>query len=169
MPARTVEAEARLRAKNQLTLPEPIAAALDARPDDMLVFEADPQTPGMATIRLIPRSFAGTLTGMYGTTEELWFVEWEFGGTPYKNPDLYTRWAPLMSAGKFKTPMLIIHGQLDFRVDVSEGFQIFTALQRQGVKSKMLYFPDEGHWVMKPANAELWYKTVLDWIDENTK
>ena len=71
MLARTVEAEARLRAKNQLTLPEPIAEALDARPDDMLVFEADPQTPGMATVRLIPRSFAGTLTGMFGTTEDV--------------------------------------------------------------------------------------------------
>ncbi len=106
---------------------------------------------------------------MYGTTEELWFVEWEFGGTPYKNPELYNRWSPLLSAGKFKTPMLIVHSQQDFRVDVSEGFQIFTALQRQGIKSKMLYFPDEGHWVMKPANAELWYKTLLDWIDENTK
>ena len=106
---------------------------------------------------------------MYGTTEELWFVEWEFGGTPYNNPDLYNRWSPLLNAHKFKTPMLVVHGQQDFRVDVSEGFQAFTALQRQGVKSKMLYFPDEGHWVMKPANAELWYKTVLDWIDEHLK
>ena len=106
---------------------------------------------------------------MYGTTEELWFVEWEYGGTPYKNPELYTKWSPMMFADKFKTPMLIIHSQLDFRVDVSEGLQLFTALQRQGVKSKMLYFPDEGHWVMKPLNSEFWYKTVLDWIDENTK
>ncbi|MEP0823076.1 MAG: S9 family peptidase [Ignavibacterium sp.] len=105
---------------------------------------------------------------MYGTTEELWFPEWEFGGTPYQNPDLYDRWSPLKKAANFKTPVLVIHGQLDYRVDVSEGFQLFTALQRQGVKSKMLYFPDEGHWVMKPANAELWYQTVLDWIDEHT-
>lgn len=106
---------------------------------------------------------------MYGTTEELWFPEWEFGGTPYENSDLYERWSPLNSAKNFKTPTLVVHGQLDYRVDVSEGFQFFTALQRRGVKSKMLYFPDEGHWVMKPSNAELWYKTVLDWIDENTK
>ena len=106
---------------------------------------------------------------MYGTTEELWFVEWEYGGTPYKNAELYNKWSPMMSADKFKTPMLIIHSQLDFRVDVSEGLQLFTALQRQGVKSKMLYFPDEGHWVTKPLNSELWYKTVLDWIDEYTK
>lgn len=104
---------------------------------------------------------------MYGTTEELWFVEWEFGGTPYRNPELYNTWSPLLNAHQFKTPMLVVHGQLDFRVDVSEGFQVFTALQRQGIKSKMLYFPDEGHWVMKPANAELWYKTVLDWLDEH--
>lgn len=106
---------------------------------------------------------------MYGTTEELWFVEWEFGGTPYKNPELYNKWSPLLNAHKFKTPMLVVHGQQDFRVDVSEGFQVFTALQRQGIKSKMLYFPDEGHWVMKPANSELWYATLLDWLDEHLK
>lgn len=106
---------------------------------------------------------------MYGTTEELWFVEWEYKGRPSTEPELYQKWSPLASASKFKTPMLVIHSQQDFRVDVSEGFQLFTALQRQGVKSKMLYFPDEGHWVMKPANAELWWRTVLDWIDENTK
>jgi len=106
---------------------------------------------------------------MYGTTEELWFVEWEFGGTPYQNPELYNTWSPLLNAHKFKTPMLVVHGQQDFRVDVSEGFQVFTALQRQGIKSKMLYFPDEGHWVTKPANAELWYKTLLDWLDEHLK
>jgi dipeptidyl aminopeptidase/acylaminoacyl peptidase len=105
----------------------------------------------------------------YGTTEELWFNEWEFGGTPYKNPELYKKWSPMEYAQNFKTPTLVIHGQQDFRLDVSEGFQLFTALQRQGVKSKMLYFPDEFHFVVKPQNAELWYKTVLDWIDENTK
>ncbi len=106
---------------------------------------------------------------MYGTTEELWFPEWEFGGTPYDNPDLYERWSPFNLARNFKTPMLVVHGQLDYRVDVSEGFQLFTALQRNGVPSRMLYFPDEGHWVMKPANSELWHKTVLDWIDQYTK
>ncbi len=106
---------------------------------------------------------------MYGTTEELWFPQWEFKGTPYNDPKLYEKWSPLNSANYFKTPTLVVHGQQDFRVDVSEGFQLFTALQRHGVKSKMLYFPDEGHFVTKPQNAELWYKTVLDWIDENTK
>jgi dipeptidyl aminopeptidase/acylaminoacyl peptidase len=109
------------------------------------------------------------MRSMYGTTEELWFPEWEFKGTPYQNPELYEKWSPSKFAAKFKTPMLVIHGQLDYRLDVSEGFQLFTALQRQGVKSKMLYFPDEGHFVAKPANADLWYKTVLGWIEENTK
>jgi dipeptidyl aminopeptidase/acylaminoacyl peptidase len=105
----------------------------------------------------------------YGTTEELWFIEWEFGGTPYKNPELFKKWSPMEFAQNFKTPTLVIHGQQDYRLDVSEGFQLFTALQRQGVKSKMLYFPDEYHFVVKPLNVELWYKTVLDWIDENTR
>lgn len=109
------------------------------------------------------------LSSMYGSTEELWFPEWEFGGTYYKNPELYKKWSPLEYAANFKTPTLVIHGQLDYRVDVSEGFQLFTALQRQGVKSKMVYFPDEGHWIAKPQNAELWWKTVLDWIDTYTK
>jgi dipeptidyl aminopeptidase/acylaminoacyl peptidase len=105
----------------------------------------------------------------YGTTEELWFNEWEFGGTPYKNPELYKKWSPMEFVQNYKTPTLVVHGQRDYRLDVSEGFQLFTALQRQGVKSKMLYFPDEFHFVVKPQNAELWYKTVLDWIDENSK
>lgn len=109
------------------------------------------------------------LASMYGTTEELWFPEWEFKGTYYENPELYKKWSPLEYASNFRTPTLVVHGQLDYRVDISEGFQLFTALQRQGVKSKMLYFPDEGHWVGKPQNAELWWKTVLDWIDEHTK
>lgn len=102
---------------------------------------------------------------MYGTTEELWFPEWEFRGTPYENPELYEKWSPLTYAKNITTPTLVVHGYYDFRVDVSEGFQMFTALQRQGVESKMLYFPDEGHWIQKPLNAELWYNTVLDWMD----
>ncbi len=106
---------------------------------------------------------------MYGTTEELWFPQWEFKGTPYGDRRLYDKWSPLNYASHFKTPTLVIHGQRDFRVDVSEGFQLFTALQRQGVESKMLYFPDEGHFVTKPLNAELWYNAVLAWIDEHSK
>jgi len=104
----------------------------------------------------------------WGTTEELWFNNWEFGGTPYTNHDMYNRWSPRNSAKNFKTPTLVIHGQLDYRLDVSEGFQLFTTLQTMGVPSKMLYFPDEGHWVLKPQNSQLWYKTVNDWVDQWT-
>jgi dipeptidyl aminopeptidase/acylaminoacyl peptidase len=104
----------------------------------------------------------------WGTTEELWFNNWEFKGSPYSNPEMYERWSPRNSAEKFKTPTLVIHGQLDYRLDVSEGLQLFDTLQVMGVPSKMLYFPDEGHWVLKPQNSELWYKTVNDWVDRWT-
>ena len=105
----------------------------------------------------------------WGTTEELWFNNWEFKGTPYSNPEIYEKWSPRNAAKNFKTPTLVIHGQLDYRLDVSEGFQLFTTLQIMGVPSKMLYFPDEGHWVLKPQNSQLWYKTVNDWVDQWTK
>jgi dipeptidyl aminopeptidase/acylaminoacyl peptidase len=111
----------------------------------------------------------------YGTTEEMWFNEWEFKGHPwdyYGKPDAenpFRKWSPMMSAKNFKTPTLVIHGQLDYRLDVSEGFQLFDTLQRLKVPSKMLYFPDEGHWVLKPQNSQLWYKTVNDWVDQWTK
>ena len=101
----------------------------------------------------------------WGTTEELWFNNWEFKGTPYDNRASYQKWSPHQYAKNFKTPTLVIHGQRDYRLDVSEGFQLFTTLQMEGVPSKMLYFPDEGHWVLKPQNSELWYKTVNDWVD----
>jgi dipeptidyl aminopeptidase/acylaminoacyl peptidase len=101
----------------------------------------------------------------WGTTEELWFNNWEFKGTPYTNPEMYDKWNPRAAAKNFKTPTLVIHSQLDYRLDVSEGFQLFTTLQTMGVPSKMLYFPDEGHWVLKPQNSQLWYKTVNDWVD----
>ncbi|HYL96904.1 MAG TPA: S9 family peptidase [Terriglobales bacterium] len=101
----------------------------------------------------------------YGTTEELWFPEWEFKGTPWTNRAMYRRWSPHLFAINFKTPTLVVHGQLDYRLDVSEGFQLFTTLQRLGVPSKMLYFPDEGHWVLKPQNSQLWYRTVNQWVD----
>ena len=105
----------------------------------------------------------------WGTTEELWFNNWEFKGTPYTNPEMYEKWSPRNAAKNFKTPTLVIHGQLDYRLDVSEGFQLFDTLQVMGVPSKMLYFPDEGHWVLKPQNSQLWYKTVNDWVDQWTK
>ena len=105
----------------------------------------------------------------WGTTEELWFNDWEFKGTPYDNRAMYEKWSPHQYARNFKTPTLIIHGQRDYRLDVSEGFQLFTTLQMEGVPSKMLYFPDEGHWVLKPQNSRLWYKTVNDWVDQWTE
>ena len=105
----------------------------------------------------------------YGDTEELWFSEWEFKGTPWTNREMYRKWSPHLSAANFKTPTLVIHSQLDYRLDVSQGFDLFTTLQRQGVPSKMLYFPDEGHWILKPQNSQLWYETVNDWVDQWTK
>ena len=111
----------------------------------------------------------------YGSTEELWFNEWEFKGKPwdyYAQPDSenpYRIWSPAQYTKNFKTPTLVIHSQLDYRLDVAEGFQLFTTLQRLQVPSKMLYFPDEGHWVLKPQNSQLWYKTVNDWVDQWTK
>jgi dipeptidyl aminopeptidase/acylaminoacyl peptidase len=102
----------------------------------------------------------------YGTTEELWFPEWEFRGPPWKNRELYRKFSPHLFADKFKTPTLVVHGQNDYRLDVSEGFQLFTTLQRLKIPSMMLYFPDEGHWVLKPQNSQLWYKTVNDWVDQ---
>jgi len=102
----------------------------------------------------------------WATTDELWFNDWEFRGTPYTNRELYLKWSPHMYAKNFKTPTLVVHGQLDYRLDVSEGFQLFDTLQMMGVPSKMLYLPDEGHWVLKPQNSRLWYKTVNDWVDQ---
>ncbi len=105
----------------------------------------------------------------YGSTEELWFPEWEFKGTPWTQRKLYQKWSPHMFATAFKTPTLVVHGQLDYRLDLSEGFQLFTTLQRLKVPSKMLYFPDEGHWVLKPQNSRLWWKTVNEWVDSYLK
>jgi dipeptidyl aminopeptidase/acylaminoacyl peptidase len=105
----------------------------------------------------------------YGTTEELWFPEWEFKETPWTNREGYRKWSPHLFATQFKTPTLVVHGQLDYRYDISEGFQLFTTLQRLKVPSKMLYFPDEGHWVLKPQNSQLWYRTVNGWVDSYLK
>jgi dipeptidyl aminopeptidase/acylaminoacyl peptidase len=109
------------------------------------------------------------LASMYGATEELWFTDWEFKGTPWTNPEMYEKWSPHMFVKNFKTPMLVIHGELDYRVPIGEGLQLFTALQRMGVESKLLYFPDEGHWVLKPQNSEFWYNTVLGWLGKYLK
>jgi dipeptidyl aminopeptidase/acylaminoacyl peptidase len=105
----------------------------------------------------------------YFATEELWFPEWEHGGTPWDNPAAYAKHNPVEFIKNWKTPMLVVHGGKDFRVVETGGFAAFTALQRQGIPSKLLYFPDENHWVLKPHNSVLWYDTVLDWLDRWTK
>jgi dipeptidyl aminopeptidase/acylaminoacyl peptidase len=109
------------------------------------------------------------LTSMYGVTEELWFPEWDLKGTPWTNPDVYAKMSPHSYAKDFKTPTLVTHGELDFRVPIGEGLQLFTALQRQGVPSRMVYFPDEGHWINRPANAQIWYREFLAWMDRWVK
>jgi dipeptidyl aminopeptidase/acylaminoacyl peptidase len=109
------------------------------------------------------------LTSMYGGTEELWFPEWEFKGTPWTNKAMYERWSPHNFVANFKTPILVIHGELDYRVPIGEGLQLYTAVQRRGVESKLLIFPDEGHWVLKPQNSQLWHQTVLGWLDKYLK
>ena len=109
------------------------------------------------------------LESMYGATEELWFTDWEFKGTPWTNPAMYARWSPSKFVKNFNTPILVIHGELDYRVPFGEGLQLFTAAQLRGVDSKLLVFPDEGHWVLKPQNSQLWYHTVLDWMDKYLK
>ena len=101
---------------------------------------------------------------MYGTTEELWFDEWEHG-IPWETPD-FEKFSPHRHAARFKTPNLIVHNELDFRVPIGQGLSLFTTLQRKGVASKLLYFPDEGHWVLKPQNSELWHETIFDWLAE---
>jgi dipeptidyl aminopeptidase/acylaminoacyl peptidase len=106
------------------------------------------------------------LRSMFGETEELWFPLWEFGGTPWTNPDQYAKWSPSYYVNDFATPTLVIHGELDFRVPYGQGLQLFTALQLQKVPSKLLIFPDEGHWILKPQNSVLWYNSVLDWLGE---
>jgi dipeptidyl aminopeptidase/acylaminoacyl peptidase len=105
------------------------------------------------------------LTSMYGATEELWFPEWDLKGTPWANPESYDRWSPHRYAKNFKTPTLVTHGEIDFRVPIGEGLQLFTTLRRQGVPAKMVSFPDEGHWINKPANSAVWYHAFIDWMD----
>jgi dipeptidyl aminopeptidase/acylaminoacyl peptidase len=106
------------------------------------------------------------LRSMAGSTEELWFVDWEFKGPFWDNPELYERLSPSASVANFKTPMLVIHGELDYRVPIEQGLALFTALQRRGVPSRLLVFPDENHWVLKPANSVRWYREVIGWLDK---
>lgn len=102
----------------------------------------------------------------YFDTEELWFPQWDHIGTPWDNPEGYEKHNPINLVKNWKTPMLVIHGALDFRVAETQGLATFNALQRRGIPSKLLYFPDENHWVLKPENSILWHETVLGWLDE---
>ncbi len=104
------------------------------------------------------------LTSMYGATEEIWFPEWEVG-IPWEEQD-YEAFSPHRQAARFRTPNLIIHNELDFRVPIGEGLQLFTALQRQGVPSRLVIFPDEGHWVLKPQNSQRWHDEIFTWLRE---
>jgi len=118
---------------------------------------------------LISHAGVFDLRSEFGGTEELWFPLWEFSGTPWDNPDTYAKWSPSYYVKDFHTPTLVIHGEQDFRVPYTQGLQLFTALQLQKVPSKLLDFPDEGHWILKPQNSVLWYNSFLDWIGEWTK
>lgn len=104
----------------------------------------------------------------YFDTEELWFPEWEHGGTPWDHPEAFEKHNPALHVGKWKAPMLVVHGGLDYRVVETQGIATFNALQRRGIPSKMLFFPDENHWVLKPQNSLHWHATVLDWIQQWT-
>ncbi len=99
-------------------------------------------------------------------TDELWFPLWEFKGMPWENAEMYARWSPSEFIAQFKTPTLVIHGEQDYRVPCAQALQLFTALQMKKVPSKLLLFPDEGHWVLKPQNSRLWYESVLAWMDQ---
>jgi dipeptidyl aminopeptidase/acylaminoacyl peptidase len=109
------------------------------------------------------------LVSEFGATEELWFPLWEMGGKPWEKPEAYAKMSPSTYAGDFHTPMLVTTGELDFRVPYTQSLEFFTALQLEKVPSKLMVFPDEGHWILKPQNSLLWYETVLAWLDSWVK
>lgn len=122
-------------------------------------------TPRFKT--LITHCSVWNFESMWGTTDELWFDEYDHGGLPWDNPKSYEKFSPHKKAGnlsKYKTPMLIIHNDLDFRCPIGQGHELFSALQRQGVSSRFVNFPDEGHWVLKPRNSERWHQEVFTWL-----
>jgi dipeptidyl aminopeptidase/acylaminoacyl peptidase len=118
---------------------------------------------------LVTHNGVYNLESNYGTTDEVWFDEWERGGTPWIVPEAYRKHSPHVYAGNFRAPHLVIHGAYDFRIPDTEAMQLFTALQRRGVPSRFLYFPDENHWVLKPANSKLWHETVFGWLHQHVR
>jgi dipeptidyl aminopeptidase/acylaminoacyl peptidase len=107
--------------------------------------------------------------GMYYSTDELWFPEWEFGGPYFEVPQNYEKFNPADYVKAWRTPMLVVQGGHDYRVPLAQGLGTFTALQRRGIESQFLYFPDENHWVLRPANSIQWYDTVIRWLDRHLK
>ncbi|WP_409019319.1 prolyl oligopeptidase family serine peptidase [Brevundimonas vesicularis] len=105
--------------------------------------------------------------GMGYSTEELWFTEWEYGGTPWENPEGYQKFNPANHVQNWKMPMLVIQGDLDFRIPTAQSLSTFTALQRRGIESRLVFFPDENHWVLKPANSQKWHDEVFGWLDQH--
>ncbi len=118
---------------------------------------------------LVSHAGVYNLESMAATTEELWFVNWEFKGMPWENPVNYNKWSPHKFANNFATPTLVTAGELDYRVPVDQSLQLFTALQLKNVDSKLIVFPDEGHWILKPQNSEFWYSNVIGWLDKHLK
>jgi len=102
------------------------------------------------------------------STEELWFTEWENGGMPHDDPASYERFNPVNHVAAWNRPMLVIHGQKDYRVPLEQGLATFTALQRRGIESRFVTFPDENHWILKPQNSVQWHDEVMDWLDRWT-
>jgi dipeptidyl aminopeptidase/acylaminoacyl peptidase len=113
---------------------------------------------------LVSHASVFNLTSKYGTTDELWFPEWEFGGTPWTNPDTYAKWSPHNYVKNFKTPIMVIHGQNDFRVPLEQGLGMYQYAKSMGVEAKLVYFPDEDHFVNRPKNRKFWYDTVGEWL-----
>ncbi len=118
---------------------------------------------------LISHAGVYDLPSEFGATEELWFPLWEFGGSPWDKPEEYAAMSPSHYVKDFHTPTLVIDGELDFRVPYTQGLQLFTALQMQKIPSKLLVFPDEGHWVLKPQNSLFWYQNFIGWLDSWVK
>ncbi len=109
------------------------------------------------------------IRGMGYGTEELWFTEWEYGGTPYENPQGYEQFNPVHHVANWRDPMLVVQGDLDYRIPTAQGLSTFTALQRRGIDSRLLFFPNENHWVLKPANSLQWHNEVFGWLDKYLK
>ncbi|MBA3335724.1 MAG: S9 family peptidase, partial [Acidobacteria bacterium] len=118
---------------------------------------------------LVSHAGVYNLESMAGATEELWFVKYEFKGMPWENPVNYQKWSPHKFAGNFKTPTLVTAGELDYRVPVDQSLQLYTALQLNNTDSRLVVFPDEGHWILKPQNSEFWYGQVFDWFGKYLK